>query len=71
MKKNLLEYDLEGLADFCQSLGEKRFRATQQVGHLKAEHEMPASDPSREEQQVARLRTCLEPTDRAASARKG
>ena len=29
MKKNLLEYDLEGLADFCQSLGEKRFRATQ------------------------------------------
>ncbi|OJU41235.1 MAG: chorismate mutase [Microbacterium sp. 69-10] len=34
----------------------ERFRATQQVGHLKADHEMPASDPSREEQQVARLR---------------
>ncbi len=29
MKKNLLEYDLAGLADFCQDLGEKRFRATQ------------------------------------------
>lgn len=29
MKKNLLEYDLTGLADFCQGLGEKRFRATQ------------------------------------------
>ncbi len=29
MKTNLLEYDLAGLADFCQSLGEKRFRATQ------------------------------------------
>ena len=29
MKKNLLEYDLAGLADFCQGLGEKRFRATQ------------------------------------------
>lgn len=29
MKKNLLEYDLAGLAAFCESLGEKRFRATQ------------------------------------------
>jgi 23S rRNA (adenine2503-C2)-methyltransferase len=26
---NLLEFDLEGLAAFCDSLGEKRFRATQ------------------------------------------
>lgn len=34
----------------------ERFRATQQVGILKAEHEMPPSDPAREEQQVARLR---------------
>ncbi len=34
----------------------ERFRATQQVGVLKAEHGMPASDPSREEQQIARLR---------------
>ena len=38
----------------------ERFRATQQVGHLKAEHEMPASDPNREEQQVARLRALAE-----------
>ncbi|WP_226533489.1 chorismate mutase [Microbacterium paraoxydans] len=38
----------------------ERFRATQQVGHLKAEHEMPASDPHREEQQVARLRALAE-----------
>lgn len=29
MKKNLLEYDLAGLAEYCESLGEKRFRATQ------------------------------------------
>ena len=35
----------------------ERFRATKQVGRLKAEHGMPASDPSREEQQLARLRT--------------
>lgn len=34
----------------------ERFRATKQVGLLKAEHGMPASDPAREEQQLARLR---------------
>ena len=38
----------------------ERFRATQQVGHLKATHEMPPSDPAREEQQVARLRRLAE-----------
>ncbi|KIC58020.1 chorismate mutase [Microbacterium hominis] len=34
----------------------ERFRCTQQVGVLKAKHRMPASDPAREEQQIARLR---------------
>jgi len=29
MLANLLEYDLEGLAAYCERLGEKRFRATQ------------------------------------------
>ena len=29
MAANLLDFDLEGLAAFCDSLGEKRFRATQ------------------------------------------
>ena len=29
MTANLLEYDLDGLAAFCERLGEKRFRATQ------------------------------------------
>lgn len=38
----------------------ERFRATQQVGILKAEHAMPASDPRREEQQVSRLRALAE-----------
>ena len=28
----------------------ERFKATKQVGHLKADHGMPASDPAREEQ---------------------
>jgi chorismate mutase len=35
----------------------ERFRCTKQVGELKAEHGMPPSDPAREEQQLARLRT--------------
>src|SRR6476619_5081830 len=29
MTANLLDFDLEGLAAFCERLGEKRFRATQ------------------------------------------
>lgn len=34
----------------------ERFRCTQEVGVLKAENEMPASDPSREARQIDRLR---------------
>ena len=34
----------------------ERFRKTQQVGRLKAEHDLPPSDPAREDRQVARLR---------------
>lgn len=34
----------------------ERFKATQAVGRLKAEHELPPSDPKREEKQIARLR---------------
>ena len=41
----------------------ERFRATKQVGELKSDHGMPASDPSREEQQVARLRRLAEEAD--------
>lgn len=33
----------------------ERFKHTQAVGRLKAEHELPPSDPSRESQQIARL----------------
>ena len=35
----------------------ERFRITKAVGAYKAEHALPASDPSREEQQIARLRS--------------
>ena len=34
----------------------ERFCCTQRVGQLKAEHAMPASDPAREQVQIARLR---------------
>jgi len=36
------------------TLGE-RFKHTQAVGRLKAEHALPPSDPAREEHQIARL----------------
>jgi len=38
----------------------ERFRCTQEVGLLKADHEMPASDPAREARQTARLRALAE-----------
>jgi len=34
----------------------ERFRITKAVGAYKAEHALPASDPGREEHQIARLR---------------
>ena len=34
----------------------ERFRCTQAVGVYKATHDLPPADPSREEQQIARLR---------------
>ncbi len=34
----------------------ERFRITQEVGRLKAEHGLPPADPAREEEQVAKLR---------------
>ncbi|PVA07588.1 chorismate mutase [Thalassorhabdomicrobium marinisediminis] len=36
------------------TLGE-RFKHTQAVGKLKAEHDLPPSDPAREAEQIARL----------------
>jgi chorismate mutase len=33
----------------------ERFKHTQSVGRLKAEHDLPPSDPSREAEQIARL----------------
>ncbi|MFD2238667.1 chorismate mutase [Aureimonas populi] len=41
----------------------ERFRRTQAVGRLKAEHGLPPSDPAREQQQIARLRRLAEDAD--------
>lgn len=38
----------------------ERFRITQAVGAYKAEKKLPASDPGREERQIARLRKLAE-----------
>ncbi|WP_347755776.1 chorismate mutase [Agrococcus sp. ProA11] len=38
----------------------ERFKLTQAVGVLKADHGMPPSDPSREREQIARLRQLAE-----------
>ena len=44
------------------TLGE-RFKHTQAVGRLKAEHDLPPSDPAREEVQIARLTDLAERAD--------
>ncbi|KUF07898.1 chorismate mutase [Leucobacter sp. G161] len=38
----------------------ERFRCTQEVGQLKADFDMPPSDPAREARQIARLRSLAE-----------
>ena len=35
----------------------ERFKRTQAVGRLKAEHDLPPSDPTREAEQITRLET--------------
>ena len=41
----------------------ERFKATQAVGVLKAEHELPPSDPAREARQIERLQKLSEDAD--------
>jgi len=44
------------------TLGE-RFKHTQAVGKLKAEHDLPPSDPTREAQQIGRLEQLAQDAD--------
>jgi 23S rRNA (adenine2503-C2)-methyltransferase len=56
---NLLEFDLEGLAAFCEQLGEKRFRATQLFRwiHQKGESDVDAmSDLAKSLREKLRVR---------------
>ncbi|MDH5531453.1 MAG: chorismate mutase [Paracoccaceae bacterium] len=41
----------------------ERFKQTQAVGRLKAEHDLPSSDPAREADQIARLEALAEEAD--------
>ena len=41
----------------------ERFRITQAVGRYKAETNLPAADPGREDRQIARLRKLAEDSD--------
>lgn len=41
----------------------ERFRKTKEVGILKAEHDLAPSDPSREKEQIERLRRLAERSD--------
>ncbi len=41
----------------------ERFKHTQAVGQLKAEHDLPPSDPAREAEQIARLERLSEDAD--------
>jgi chorismate mutase len=41
----------------------ERFKRTQAVGRLKAEHDLPPSDPAREERQIERLERLSQEAD--------
>ncbi|MFN7225312.1 MAG: chorismate mutase [Paracoccaceae bacterium] len=41
----------------------ERFKRTQAVGRLKADHDLPPSDPSREARQIARLEQLAQDAD--------
>ena len=47
----------------------ERFRITQAVGAYKAAHQLPASDPGREERQIARLSVDISPIRQIATVR--
>jgi len=51
-----LRASIDNLDSAIVHLLAERFKCTQQVGALKAEHGMPPADPSREAAQIARLR---------------
>jgi 23S rRNA (adenine2503-C2)-methyltransferase len=63
MTANLLDFDLEGLAAFCERLGEKRFRATQLFRWI---HQRGASDFDQMSDLAKSLREKLKTTGHVA-----
>lgn len=57
---NILRSSIDNIDAALVHMLAERFRCTQAVGELKAQHEMPASDPEREARQIARLRQLAE-----------
>jgi chorismate mutase len=62
-----LRHSIDNMDAALVHLLAERFKFTQAVGRLKAEHGMPPADPAREARQIARLRelshsTGLDPT---------
>ena len=55
-----LRASIDNLDSAVVHLLAERFKCTQQVGRLKAEHGMPAQDPDREAVQIRRLRLLAE-----------
>ena len=50
-----IRQSIDNLDAALVSLLAERFKCTQRVGRLKAEHNLPAADPAREAQQIQRL----------------
>lgn len=57
-----LRRSIDNLDTAIMSIMAERFRITKRVGELKAKLGLPASDPAREAQQVARMRELAEGT---------
>lgn len=55
-----LRASIDNLDSAVVHLLAERFKCTQQVGRLKADHGMPPSDPAREAVQIRRLRQLAE-----------
>lgn len=51
-----LRADIDNLDAILVYTLAQRFKATQAVGRLKAEHDLPPADPAREGRQIERLR---------------
>ena len=58
-----LRHSIDNIDAALVHLLAERFKATQQVGLLKAELGLPPSDPGRESQQITRLRALAHESD--------